>query len=142
MRNDIFWPMIAQVALTFVVWLRMYVQRIGEMKAMRIHPQAIATSAAAAEKLRNTTAADNFRNLFEVPVLFYAICLALALTDRVTRVQLVLAWAFVVLRIAHSFIQITYNKVKHRFYIYVLGATCVFAMWAVFAVSLGFSVNE
>lgn len=136
MRNDIYWPMIALVALTLVVWLRMYFQRIGEMKAMRIHPQAIATSAAASEKLRNTGAADNFRNLFEVPVLFYAICLALALTDRVTATQLALAWAFVALRVAHSAIQATYNKVRHRFYVYALGATCVYVMWAIFAVSL------
>ena len=138
----VFLPAFAMVALTIAVWFRMYFSRIGEMRRERIHPQAVATSKQAADRFRDTRAADNFRNLFEVPVLFYAICLALALTDRVTRVQLVLAWAFVVLRIAHSFIQITYNKVKHRFYIYVLGATCVFAMWAVFAVSLGFSVNE
>jgi hypothetical protein len=136
MREDILWPMIAQVALTFVVWLRMYFQRIGEMRAMRIHPQSIATSAAAAEKLRNTSAADNFRNLFEIPVLFYAICLALLLTDRITVTQLALAWTFVGLRVAHSLVHITYNKVKHRFFLYVLGAACVFAMWAVFAFSL------
>lgn len=136
MRDEIFWPMIAQVALTIVVWLRMYFQRIGEMKAMRIHPQALATSAAAAAKLQNTTAADNFRNLFEIPVLFYAICLALAITDRVTETQLVLAWLFVGLRAVHTFIQTTYNKVKHRFYVYVLGSTVAFVMWGVFAVSL------
>jgi len=136
MHAEIFWPMIAQVALTMVVWLRMYFQRIGEMTTMRIHPQSIATSAAAADKLQNTSAADNFRNLFEIPVLFYAICLALALSDRVTETQLVLAWVFVGFRVAHSLIQTTYNKVKHRFFIYVLGATCVFVMWGVFAVSL------
>jgi hypothetical protein len=136
MRELIFWPIIAQVALTFVVWILMYRRRIGEMRASRIHPQSIATSAKAAEKLQDTTAADNFRNLFEVPVLFYAICCALAITDRVTATQLVLAWGFVALRCVHSFIQATYNKVMHRFYVYVLGATFVFAMWAVFAVSL------
>jgi hypothetical protein len=136
MHDDIFWPMIALAALTFVVWLRMYFQRIGEMKAMRIHPQSIATSSAAAGKLQETSAADNFRNLFEVPVLFYAICLTLAITDRVTRTQFVLAWTFVALRIAHSVIHTTYNKVKHRFLVHVLGGTCVFVMWAVFAVAL------
>ena len=85
MRNAIFWPLIAQVLLVAVVATRMYVIRIGEMRARRIRPQAMATSRTAAEALQNVAAADNFRNLFEVPVLFFAVCLALAVTDTVTR---------------------------------------------------------
>ena len=38
-------PALAMVALTLIVWLRMYAERIGQMKRERIHPQAVATSA-------------------------------------------------------------------------------------------------
>lgn len=134
--HAIFWPMIAQVALTFVVTIRMYLVRVAEMRASRISPQSIATSRLAAEKLQNINASDNFRNLFELPVLFLAICPVLYLTDNVSTVQLALAWLFVALRCLHSLIHVTYNRVMHRFRVFFLSMVCVFAMWAVFAFQL------
>lgn len=135
-RNAIFWPLIAQVALTTAVWLRLYVVRIGEMRARRIRPQDLATTRLAAAALEDVTPADNFRNLFEVPVLFYAICCVLAIADAVTVTQLALAWGFVALRAIHSLIHVTYNRVLHRFWVYVLSTLCVLAMWFVFALHL------
>ena len=126
----IFAPGFAMVALTFVVWWRMFFMRIGQMKRERIHPQAVATSAQAAAKLTDSRAADNFRNLFELPVLFYVALLVAAVTGQVTAVSLALAWIFVALRIAHSAIQCSYNKVMHRFYAYVAGGIVLFALWA------------
>lgn len=136
MRTAIFWPVIAQVALTAAIWVRMYVVRIREMRTRRIDPQTVATSRAAAGALENVAAADNFRNLFEVPVLFYAICCVLVVADAVTPLQVSLAWAFVVLRAMHSLIHVTYNRVMHRFSVYALATVCVFAMWLVFAFQL------
>jgi hypothetical protein len=123
-------PAFAMVGLTFVVWWRMFFMRIGQMKRERIHPQAVATSSQATEKLTDSRAADNFRNLFELPVLFYAALLVAAATGQVTPVSLSLAWIFVALRIAHSAIQCSYNKVMHRFYAYVAGGLALFALWA------------
>lgn len=136
MRNAIFWPLIAQVAIVALVAGRLYATRIAEMRARRIDPQAIATSRTAAGALQDIAAADNFRNLFEVPVLFFAVCCALAITDTVTPAQLALAWVFVGLRAAHSFIHVTYNRVMHRFGVYIASTLCVLAMWGLFAVSL------
>jgi len=132
----IFWPVIAQVTLTLIVALRMYVVRISEIRTRHVSPQSLATSREATARLENVAAADNFRNLFELPVLFFAICPVLYMTGHVTALQLGLAWIFVLLRCAHSFIHVTYNRVMHRFRAYFLGMVCVFAMWAVFAVQL------
>jgi hypothetical protein len=123
-------PAFAMVALTFVVWWRMFFVRIGQMKRERIHPQAVATSAQAAARLTDSRAADNFRNLFELPVLFYAALFVAALTGQVGLATLALAWLFVALRIVHSAIQCSYNKVMHRFYAYVAGGMVLFALWA------------
>ncbi len=106
------------------------------MRTRRVTPQSLATSREAAVRLENVAAADNFRNLFELPVLFFAICPALYVTGHVTAVQLGLAWAFVLFRCAHSLIHVTYNRVLHRFRAYLLSMVCVFAMWAAFAVQL------
>ncbi|MGB8326240.1 MAG: MAPEG family protein [Steroidobacteraceae bacterium] len=131
--GDIFWPACAQVALTLAVMVRMYVVRLTEMRVRHIDPQDIATSRAAAGRLENVVPADNFRNLFEVPVLFFAICPILYATNSVTAPQIALAWAFVAGRCIHSFIHVTNNRVTHRFTAFVFSALCVFAMWLIFA---------
>src|SRR3546814_21178288 len=106
------------VVLTFVVWVRMYTMRIAQMKRERIHPQAVATSAQSAAKLTASRAADNFRNLFELPVLFYLALPVAAVSGLVTTTTLVLAWLFVLPPVAHSAIQCRYNNVLHRFQAY------------------------
>jgi hypothetical protein len=132
----IFLPALAMAALCFVVWWRMYFMRIGEMKRERIHPQAVALSAQAAARLTDSRAADNFRNLFELPVLFYLALVVAALTAQVTPVVLALAWGFVALRVLHSWIHCTYNKVMHRFYAYLAGGMALWTLWGVLAVGL------
>ena len=124
------WPAVAMVALTIVVWVCMYRTRIAQMKRERIHPQAVATSAMAVAKLTDSQAADNFRNLFELPVLFYLALVVAVQTAQVTLVTLALAWTFVALRVAHSAIHCTYNKVIHRFYAYFCGGVVLWALWA------------
>jgi hypothetical protein len=122
-------PIFAMAALTAVVWVRMFLMRLGQMKRERIHPQAVATSAQVVAKLTDSRAADNFRNLFELPVLFYAAAMVAMLMNVVTPVSLGLAWAFVLLRVAHSLIQCTYNRVMHRFWAYALGGVALWSLW-------------
>jgi len=132
----IFLPALAMAALTFVVWWRMFFSRVGQMKRERIHPQAVATSAEAAARLTDSRAADNFRNLFELPVLFYLSLVIAAMTAQVTALTLALAWAFVATRVLHSCIQCSYNKVMHRFRAYVAGGLLLWTLWAVIGVGL------
>ena len=132
----ILFPCVAMVALTAVVWVRLYVERIGEMRERRISAQSLSTSAAAREKLQRTQAADNFRNLFEMPVLFYALCICLAMTGMVEPAFLAGAWAYVALRFMHSFIHTGYNRVMHRFTVYAISSVLLFLLWGGFALRL------
>lgn len=132
----IYLPALAMAALTFAVWWRMFFARVGQMKRERIHPQKVATSTQAAALLTDSRAADNFRNLFELPVLFY---LGLVVADRlemVDGISLSLAWAFVMLRAVHSAIHVTYNRVMHRFAAYVAGGMVLWLLWGYLAVGL------
>lgn len=135
-RYDIFFPAIAMVLLTAIVWVRLYVDRIGELRARRIHPQMLATSRQVAETLQNLQSADHFRNLFEVPVLFYALCGFLAITQLTTPLLLACAWGFVGLRAYHTYIHLTHNKVMRRFQAYVASTSVLFFMWVLFAIEL------
>ena len=130
MPRAIFLPAFAMALLTLVVWLRMYTMRIAQMKRERIHPQSVATSAQSAARLTDSRAADNFRNLFELPVLFYLALVIAAVAGLATDATLALAWLFVVLRVVHSAIHCTYNKVMHRFKAYLAGGVVLWMLWA------------
>lgn len=131
MNPDPVWlPCAAMAGLTALVWVKLYAERLTEMRARHISPQSIATARAAASKLENTNAADNFRNLFEVPVLFYVWCIAIALTGGSNPGLVMGAWAYVGLRALHSLIQVTYNRVLHRFIVYVASTLLLFGLWA------------
>lgn len=119
----------ALVLLTFVVGLRMLFVRTQEMRDKRVHPQAASNSLQMAARLQNVQAADNFRNLFEVPVLFYALVGVALGTGQIPFWLIVGAWAFVALRVAHSVIHCTYNRVMHRFTVFGVGFLLVVAMW-------------
>jgi hypothetical protein len=128
--NPIWLPCAALVAVTALVWIKLYADRLGEMRARGIDPQAVATAREAAGRLQRTQAAENFRNLFEVPVLFYLLCVALAVSGAATPGFVAAAWAYVGLRGLHSLIHVTYNRVVHRFLVYVASTLLLFGVWA------------
>lgn len=130
---SIFWPVVAMAALTLLVMLMTLRERVGQLRRERIHPQSVSTSAQMAARLADSRCADNLRNLFEIPVLFYVAVVIAFVTAQGSEWVVWLAWAFVVLRVAHSFIHCTYNKVMHRFAAYLGGAAVLVALWACLA---------
>jgi hypothetical protein len=129
-------PPTALVFVTGFVWLRLGSDRLGELRSRRIHPQQVATSKQMGETMQNVQSADHFRNLFEVPVLFYALCGFLAITKLTTLFMLACAWGYVVLRAAHTYIHLTSNKVVRRFQLFVASTLVLYVMWGLFAVRL------
>ena len=135
-ENGILLPPTALALLTGFVWLRMGSDRLAELRSRRIHPQQVATAKQMSETLQNTQSADHFRNLFEVPVLFYALCGFIAITRMTTLFLLACAWGYVVLRAAHAYIHLSHNKVVRRFQTFVASTIVLYVMWGVFAVRL------
>lgn len=123
-------PLAGMAAIVFFVWLRLYQLRFGEMLRRKIDPQAIATSSQRDGTLVDSRGSDNYKNLFELPVLFYAAVLATVAAGLQDSLFLSLAWIFVGLRALHSLIQCSYNRVVHRFTVFALGALLLFAYWA------------
>lgn len=96
---------IAQVVLTFIVWVVLFYRRVGELKRRKINSQKIATSSQSAAVMEDVRASDNFKHLFEMPVMFYFLC-ALAVATQASSFDLAaLAWIYVGLRYLHSYIQ-------------------------------------
>ena len=131
-------PLVAMFFLTFVVWVVMYVQRFRYMAAQKIKPQQMATPEAIATLFPEwvNRPSDNLKNLFEMPVIFYAIC-AVALSIKLNdNLLIAMAWAFVVLRVIHSVIHCTGNNVLLRFFSYFVSSIVLFGMVVRFALLL------
>ena len=127
---------LALVLLTAAVGALMLFTRVQEMRRKRIHPQAASNSVKMASKLENVQPADNFRNLFEVPVLFYALAAVALAVGNVPSWLAAGAWLYVSLRVLHSIIHCTYNKVYHRLTVFMASFGLLVAMWVGFFVSL------
>jgi hypothetical protein len=134
--HAILYPIAAMMLLVAVITTLMLRERIAEMKSRRIHPQKVATSSLMAQVLQNTHAADNYKNLFEMPVLFYALCLALHASHTTGIAWLVAAWVYVGLRVWHSVIHVTHNRVMLRFQVFAASGTVLLALWIAFAAEL------
>jgi hypothetical protein len=126
----------AMVLLSAMVGVRLVAVRIGEMRAKRIHPQATANSRLKAAHLEQVQASDNFSNLFELPVLFYALVAIALATGQVPNWLVYGAWCFVLLRYAHSAIHCSYNRVVHRLAAFGLSALLLALLWAGFLVTV------
>ena len=127
---------LALVLLTTAVGTLMLFTRVQEMRRKRIHPQAASDSVKMAAKLENVQPADNFRNLFEVPVLFYGLAAVAVAAGNVPSWLGTSAWLYVALRVLHSIVHCTYNKVYHRLAIFMASFGLLVAMWVSFFVSL------
>ena len=132
-RHAILFPMLALVLVTMAVGIVMYRRRVAEMRAKRIPPQAVATATQMAARLSDTCAADNFRNLFETPVLFYAAVLTIYAAELTSPLYVTLAWVYVVLRLVHSAIHCTYNKVMHRLSVFMAAFLALSLIWGLIA---------
>ena len=133
----ILWPTFALVALIFVVWLVLFVQRLGHMRRTPPAAQDFATSEAAGRYFAPVEGAgNNLKNLFEMPVLFLALVPLLIAVHHVTLAQVVLAWLFVAARAAHSLFHIQGGVVKQRFLAYLISCAILSAMWIGFFVDM------
>ena len=125
----IFGPMLALMLLTFVVWLYMYARRIPFIQRARLRPEQM-TPLGFAQLSPPAVAnpSDNLKNLFELPTLFYALCLMLYAVGRVDPLGLFMAWWFVAFRYAHSLVHCTFNHIMLRFTLYALSSAALWFM--------------
>ena len=125
-------PFLGMMLLTALVWIYMYTRRLSFIRANRIPPQQLTTPEKAATLLPEDVAlpANNLRNLLELPVLFYALCLYLYVTGSADGLYVAAAWAFVALRCVHSVIHCTVNIVVLRFLSYFAAALVLWFMLA------------
>ncbi len=130
MHSPILAPVVILVGWTMVMWAWMYATRIPAIQAakMRLDPQAPRGEQMAMLPPRVRWKADNYNHLMEQPTLFYAITLTLALTGSGDGWVLYLAWTYVGMRVVHSLVQATWNKIEVRFSLFFLSSLVLIGM--------------
>ncbi len=131
MNNDlILQPMLGMMVLTAVVWFVLYAKRIPAMQKAGVPVQTYTTPDKTTDLLPESVnyPANNFKNLFELPVLFYGLCLFLFVTGGVDTTYVVAAWLFFAFRVLHSVVHCTSNVVMLRFYLYAAAALVLWFM--------------
>jgi hypothetical protein len=126
----IFGPFFATILLTIIVWVYMYIRRIHFLNSINFSPDQIKRpeDLARISPPAVSNPSDNLKNLFEIPVLFYAISLYLFVTKQVDTVYVVAGWIFFVFRVLHSFMHCTLNVIIVRFYLYLFSCLALFFM--------------
>ena len=130
----IFWPMIAHVALIFVIYALLGMRRkeavtsgnakISQFRENRDEPPQSLF-------VRNALA-----NQFELPVLFHLVCLSLYVTGGVSTLVVAVAWFFAFSRYVHTFIHVTSNRIRFRQPAFIAGFVAVFVLWVMLALRL------
>lgn len=123
-------PAAVLIAWTLVMLSWLAVTRVPTMRKLRMHPQKYPRTQDLGGALPPEVQwkADNYNHLHEQPTLFYAIVLSLALVGAGTGFNLWLAWAYVALRIVHSLIHATINRVMWRFNVFGLASLVLIAL--------------
>ena len=123
-------PVMALVAWSLVMWLWMYVTRLPAMRKAGMKPDPNAPRGEQMSQLPASVRwkADNYNHLMEQPTIFYAAALALALMGQGDGVNLILAWAYVGLRVVHSLWQALTNVIEVRFALFALSTLPLIAM--------------
>lgn len=127
-------PVFALVTLTFVVLFTMGFKRFKAAVNKKLDVNFYKLYIGDGEPADIRQFSRNFNNLLETPILFY-IGVLLTLTLKLDSMIFVyLAWTYVALRIIHSYIHCTSNKVRMRFRVYLLSCLVLIAFWVSLAV--------
>lgn len=123
MNSALIAPVLAQVGLTLVTLLVLYLYRIPAL-AIAKPSNDVLQDPRSLDKLPKHArfAGQNYNHQFEAPVLFYVLCGTAMVADLGDETTLLIAWAYVGLRIVHAIVHITYNRVMHRFAVFSLSS--------------------
>lgn len=125
-------PAVALMAWTMVMWLWMYATRIPAMNAAKLDPDALVQDPTRTLDdilpAQVQWKAHNYNHLHEAPTLFYAVCLVLAVAGQGNGMSAQVAWAYVGLRVIHSIVQSSVNKVMVRFVLFALSSIVLMAL--------------
>ena len=131
----VLFPLFVEVAVTFVLAFWLSALRVDAIRSGRVHPRDIA--------LREPTwptrvlqVGNAYHNQLELPLLFYVLTILSIITRHADLLFVLLAWVFVILRLARAYVHVTDNRVSRRGMMFFAGLIVLAVMWAIFIVRI------
>lgn len=136
MHAEILKPVVALAAWSTIMWIWLYATRLPAMSRAKIDGvsmigttgRSLREQLVAAGEERASWVADNYNHLMEQPTVFYATAIALALMGMGNGLNATIAWAYIGLRVAHSLVQVSFNRVVVRFSLFMLSGLALAAL--------------
>jgi hypothetical protein len=119
----ILWPMLAQIGLTFMLYVWLTVVRMGAVKRGEVEHSSFVLSRD--EPIEVARVSRNLSNQFELPVIFYATVVLLIALGRAGAVDVIAAWVFVAGRVIHTLVQTLSDNVPLRGGVFVINFLAV-----------------
>lgn len=124
----IFYPVFALVLLTFFIGFMMLRSRIAAVKSRQVSIKYFRINDGdIPEKMQRLS--DHYDNLLSMPILFYLAILMMYIFHIVDVTYLVLGWAYVALRFAHTIIHTGHNNIMHRMYAFAPSMIVLTLIW-------------
>jgi hypothetical protein len=133
--TDLLLPVFVEVGLTFFIMFWMSILRRRALSSGAVTPGDIALREPKWPP-RTLQVAYNFQNQFELPMLFYVLVAFILITSTNSLIFVILAWVFVLSRIAHAYIHTGSNELYSRSAALGVGAIALVAMWVIFAIRI------
>lgn len=132
------YPMFAMFVLTAVVLGILFNRRVQAVRGKQV-PLAYFSTYQGVEPETTAQASRHFVNLFEAPVLFYVACVTAIATHQATLPVVLLAWAYVLARLLHSWIHLGANRIGSRMRAYFISWLVLAALWLTLVAQIAFT---
>jgi hypothetical protein len=133
--QTVLFPLFVQVVLTLVLAVWLGVLRTQAIRGGKVHPRDIALREPN-WPTRVLQVGNAYQNELELPLLFYVLTILSIITRHADLLFVLLAWVFVVLRLARAYVHVTDNRVSIRGMTFLAGAIVLAVMWAIFIVRI------
>ena len=131
--NKVFllYPAISMIILTFFLYTKNYLDNRKAKKSDVIKFSYFKTYKGEVPDYM-AVSRQTLKNQFELPIFFYFLISVILAFDKVSQLDLVLAWIFVASRYLHCYIRLSSNHVPSRAKIFQLGMLVLIVWWIIF----------
>ena len=125
------YPLILMIVLSILVTLRLIFIAIRLLITRKVHIKQFRLFDGDIPK-HALAARAHFKNMFEIPILFYVWCILLIVNESYTQIDVFIAWGFAISRLLHSIVRIPNKDVYVRFFFFMIGLMLLSVGWVRF----------
>ncbi|WP_455222115.1 MAPEG family protein [Kaarinaea lacus] len=132
----ILYPMFVMVLLSMLVGLRMLQLRYRAVLQDNLTPAYFAHNRGGKPPAYMMQAEQHYANLYETPVLFYAVVILIYILNMTDPFSLTIAWTYIASRLIHTYVHLGQNRLAIRRNIFLSSVTILAVLWSYVLVNL------